>query len=171
MIYTRPDKDPIAVTPNMSGQHGRAWRINLNGTLAAAGGEHATLVGWIIEVPWAHPLWHSYVLWLIHLRPMADGRPTLTYLPDASHELHLSALDPDKPRSPVIAGDAGPSVLTPMNFAAQMRKYTDSDAIDRINCAVRDVVDGRLHPDTDFRSQWIERFGDNMMKDRAPRHS
>ncbi len=157
-----PDNSPIS-----PGTHGRAWEIDLPSFRRNHPGvADANIGSWIIEAPWAHPIWHSYVVHIIHLRPMDDGRPTIFHVAGATHELHLYALDPDTPRRPVLEGTDRPAALHPINFAAQMIERSDSEARDRATVAIRQILDGHLNPDTDGRAGWVAMFGDRMLKSR-----
>lgn len=71
--------------------------------------------------------------------------------------------NPEYPREPAIRGEA-PHVLSPLNFAAQFIAENDDAAAARIRDAVQRICDGTLSPDDDFRWQWIELFGGNMVK-------
>ena len=165
-------QDEITTLPEIAAAHGRAWRCDLDGLrrkLGVARDGDATLVMWVIEAPWAHPFWHSYVLVLVHLRPLPDGRPTKLYFEGATHELWLHALDPGGRRQPLISGfeplgSASCRPLTPINFAAQFIEPDDTSALGRVERAVRRVCNGTLSPDTDFIRQWMHLFGDNMIK-------
>lgn len=162
-------KDPVSAAPDLVGHVGRAWKQDLDAMrrkLGVRAEDDGALAIWIVEAPWAHLAWHSYVLVLVHLRPMPDGRATVFHLEGATHELWLYAANPDTPREPVIRGEATFNVLHPCNFAAQLIEASDEAALAKIEAAVRDVIDGRLSPDTDFRRTWADRFGWNMMKDR-----
>ena len=147
--------DPVSAEPAILGPRGRAWTLPLPSAL--------TVASLMIEAPWAHPFWHSYAFWLVHLRP-APGTPELIiHLPGATHELVLAALDPKHPRERVLAGGPLP-VLTPMNFAAQIIEPTDAAALERVWRAAQAVCDGRLSPDTDHRHSWAALFGGNMLQ-------
>lgn len=143
-----PSGDPVDVAPTIVGPHGRAWSVDpvmirvKHGII-----EDGQVANWVVEAPWAHPLWHSYWIALVHLRPF----------PGMSGGTHL-----------YIEGEA-PEFMTPMNFGAQLREPGDALAAGRIETAVRDIVEGCLNPDTDALSTWQDRFGDNMMK-HAPGH-
>lgn len=54
----------------------------------------------------------------------------------------------------------------PKNFAAQFIEIADALALDRVQAVVARIVDRKLSPDVDWRYQWCELFGYNMMKDR-----
>jgi hypothetical protein len=164
--------DTITTHPTISTHYGRAWEVDVDACCERRGIERAadgTVALWLIEAPWAHPVWHSYSLTLVHLRPMADNRATKFYVEGATHEMWVYALDPDQPRQLMI--DTGKMRwLTPGNFAAQMIEPNDADAASRIRSTVRMICDGSLSPDTDFIRTWVTLFGDNMMRDRATRH-
>lgn len=167
-------KYPIKAKPDISGPHGKAWRCNLDAgraTLGANAGDDATLAHWIVEAPWAHPIWHSYSIILVHLRPVPSAKKTLFYLDGATHEIWIYALNPDADLNPAIESGvmSGKTFLSPLNFASQFIEVEDRLALDRVGAAVQAICDQKLSPDTDYRSDWIALFGDNMMKDR-PNH-
>lgn len=168
-----PVPKPVHAPPAQYGPHGKAWLCDLKAARRKHGvtpEQDATLDHWLIEAAWAHPIWHSYSLVLVHLRPLADGRKTLFYLPDATHEIWLYALDPEADREKAIAdGTALGSWLAPKNFAAQFIEITDDLARERVRAAVQKICDGKLSPDTDYTSQWAALFGDNMLKERPGR--
>lgn len=148
-------------TAGIKGPHGEAWMIDLDAIGRKIGvKEHASVVGWIISAPWAHPLWHSYSLNLIHLRPLPGYPPPTIYLPGATHEIILHALDPDHK----INLEETPRWLSPANFAAQFIEPSDEAAKDRIRQCVFEITRGILSPDTDFTQQWIARFNASMIK-------
>lgn len=162
-------KKAVEIKPAFEGQHGQAWICDLPALLNLSNlkpEDDACLRMWIVEAPWAHPVWHSYLIYLVHLRDMPDQRPTIFHVPDATHEFVLYAMDPDADREAVITGRVMPfkMCLQPVNFAAQLVEIRDDLAIERIEAAIRDICDGKLSPDTDAQSQWIERFGNNMIK-------
>lgn len=163
-------KDPIEKTPDVSGPHGRAWMCDLaEGRLVKKINleDDATLVAWLIEAPWAHPIWHSFVLYMVHLRPMPDARKTTLYLEDATHEFWVYALDPDKSRHLFLQTATDPAVLHPVNFAAQFHELSDDLAMERIKGTVQMICDGKLSPDTDHtgaRGLWAKLFNSRMIK-------
>lgn len=165
--------DDVAAPPTISGAHGRAWAIDLASARKVKGvdpRDDATLAGWIVEAPWAHLAWHSYFIALVHLRPLPDARKTIFYFPDASHEFWVYALDPSRPRQPAIVGAEMPAFLTPCNFATQRKHGSDTEALAEIERAVKDIVDGRLSPDTDFLAEWSRRYGNFMIKGETAKH-
>lgn len=161
-------KDEVPIEPSIKGEHGRAWRIDTATALRRYGfkvEDQGTIAAWCVEVPWAHPVWHSYILILVHLRP-TKHTPTEAklYFPGATHEFWLWASDPDKPRIEWISGAKDPAHLSPMNFGAQLKQSTDGGAIAVMAKTVQDICDGKLSPDTDYLTQWRERFGSATIK-------
>jgi hypothetical protein len=156
----------IMPPPSKSDAHGRAWRIERERYLERVhpGKVDATVEMWVIEAPWAHPVWHSYWAILMHLRPLEGvGDPKL-YRPDATHELIIFALDPSKPRAATVDGRDGAYRLEPANFAAQLVEPSDEAARTRVEGAIDLIIAGELNPDTDAMRQWTALFGDAMIK-------
>lgn len=155
--------DPITVEPDIEGSFARAWKTRLPplDVRRTINPDDSTVSQWLIECPRAHPLWHSYGICFIHLRAL-PGRP----LPkinakDATHEVMLLAMDPDKPRAQIIEPGYPIHYLTPFNFAGQFQAPSDG-AVERLaEFTVREITTGALNPDTDYRSQWRQRFGDS----------
>lgn len=74
-----PIKAPISAPPVVAGAHGKAWRCDVDEMrrrMSTKAEEDGTLDFWIVEAPSAHPMWHSYLVGLVHLRPLPDGRAT-----------------------------------------------------------------------------------------------
>ena len=152
--------------PTLTGPRTRAWRYDITISFDGIppGTPHATIVQWLIEAPWAHPMWHSYFLSLVHLRPvLGSTHETLFYLNGATHEVTLMAVDPEwEPTS--LTSNPLAHCLMPMNYAGQFIEPTDQSAEARVRAAVQDVVDGVLSPDTDYLKEWCDRFGTSMLK-------
>ncbi|MBI1213605.1 MAG: hypothetical protein GC190_19275 [Alphaproteobacteria bacterium] len=155
--------DAISVSPKMDGRYGRAWEIDRAGL--RTGPNDNTIGWWLIEAPYAHPFWHSYSIVLFHLQCSPDGEPLQIRMPGATHEFALFTLDPNAKRDDLLTGKmATVPVLHPANFIAQMRCPSHEAAKRMIELAAASVCDGRLNPDTDHRSQWIEIFGSDGIK-------
>jgi hypothetical protein len=88
-------KHPIHHAPALVGTGGRAWLCDTNAgraKLAAEGRDvsaDATVALRVIEAPWAHPAWHTYGLFLVHLRPISGLEKPIFHLNDATHEMWL----------------------------------------------------------------------------------
>lgn len=158
--------DKVTLPPALSGAAGKAWAVDLDAAYARAGKSHrrgAEVASWLVEAAWAHPIWHSYWICLVHLRPMPDWREAKFYLEGATHELWLFALDPEGKRQEMV--ETGVMLaMWPKNFAAQFIAESDAAAMQRVEQAVEAVCQGVLSPDTDFRSAWAALFGDNMLR-------
>lgn len=159
--------DPITAVPDKATSHGRAWSIDIEAVRAFHGQDPArdgTIASWLIEAEWAHPVWHSYNLVLVHLRQIPGMEPPIIRVPGATHEFWLYVLDPDEPRQAMLSR-AKVRWLYPANFAAQLVADSDAAAIARVREAVDLVVDGMLNPDSDALRQWVGIFGDAMLKE------
>jgi hypothetical protein len=169
--------------PSYQGSHGRAWELSAQNAILTAEREGLkrpwanedwpNICTWLIEAPYAHPIWHSYALSCIHLRPLPDLPPPHIVVPGATHEFHLFAIDPRADRSALIAdGCFGPKIrpLVPQNFAAQLKcpalitEDSDNEARQLMDDLVHDICNRVINPDTDYRKQWIERFSGAMIK-------
>lgn len=160
--------NPVTSEPILFGEETKAWLTNNaegRRQMNIQEKDDACIAHWIIEAPWAHPAWHSYSLVAVHLRPMPNGCVTKFFLPMATHELWLFALNPESDRNQLIRdGITHDHWLSPINFAAQFTEISDELAVERIRNTVQLICDRKLSPDTDFRADWIKLFGDNMVK-------
>lgn len=108
--------------------------------------------------PDAHPVWNTYQVGLVHLRPLADWPPAQLLFPDATHEIQILALDPAHTPNP-----DDPSTLhrlLPPNLIHQLRGRTDENALKLFDGFVRELS-REVSPDTDHRScqlAWLERW-------------
>lgn len=163
-------KHQVKAQPTLVGSKGRAWLCDIDVGRRRLGSEKrdATIAVWVVEAPWAHPIWHSYTIASVHLRPI-PGVKTLIYKDMATHEMWVHALNPDAPLDELIETGINRGLsLKPTQFAAQFIEIEDEYAAQRIEKTVREIIDGKLSPDVDHqRCCWVPRFGDNMMKDRA----
>lgn len=155
------------IMPDREGPYGRAWRYNLEGSVVAKRAEdnpnYAGLGAWIVECPSAHPVWANYFVSIVHLRTNPGGQPPRIGEDKAvTHEINVLALNPDFAPDPT--GSSPLQYLHPINFAGQWRAGSDIAAEVETERVVEDIINGRLNPDTDALSQWIDRFGDNCMK-------
>ncbi|MCX5495773.1 hypothetical protein OSH11_13750 [Kaistia dalseonensis] len=153
--------DAVNLAPTLEGPCGRAWLVDLAGVRRRLDQARpdTTVAAWIVEASWAHPVWHSYLVGLVHLRPDPLVLQPILHRPDATHEFWLFALDPDKPRAPQISGEQRAAMLFPSNFGAQLACPSDAEAMKTIEAAINEIVRGTLSPDTDFRRDWVARFG------------
>jgi hypothetical protein len=118
---------------------------------------------WIINAPWAHPVWSQYALLLYDLTtPMDDLPPPILYREGDTHEFLLYAMDPDVPVKPgkEPPKDTEMQLLGPANHGYQFKADSDAAAEQRMDEVVEAIEQGVLHPDTDFRKDWDEIFKD-----------
>lgn len=139
------------------GAHGKAWRIDFARWQEPV---RAAICGWIVEAPHAHPIWHSYFLTAVHLRPMDGCQPAHIFLPGATHEIMVIALDPS--HTPRL--DRSSAYLTPMNFTGQWIAECDEAALAKVEASVDEILAGMLNPDTDGIRQWVERYSASNLK-------
>lgn len=139
------------MTTQFEGTMGQAWVFDVPRTTKA---HEAAIMSWIIHAPHAHPLWSHYLMSLIHLRPIPGAEDALKYHPDATHEIIVFAVDP---ASEIVNGVA-PSLLQPANFMEQFRAPDDAAALEAVESVIKEIVNGDLSPDTDWRSEWTRRF-------------
>ena len=168
----RPPIKPVTTAPTMNLANGKAWRIDLPAVrvrLKVAPDDDAAVDAWLVEASWAHPAWHSYIIIVVHLRPMPGVKPPIIYNPNATHEVIVSALDPNGDRDHLLANSISNHcrTLEPPNYAGQFVEITDDLARGRVRRAVEMICNGDLSPDSDYRAQWVTLFGDWMMKERA----
>jgi len=160
MSEPEPAKGDIMPPPDKSDDYGMAWRVNLAAVEGQGVPINGTLAQWIIEARWAHPFWHSYVLTLVHLRPIEGFEPAIIHVPNAQYEFTLFALQPDQDRAAMVReANAIRFRLEPCNFMAQFWEVNDEAAIQRIAETIDLVLAAKLNPDTDGRQCWIKLFG------------
>jgi hypothetical protein len=153
----------VSAAPDMVGPHGQAWKMDLEAIQQKyPNPDNATVCGWIVHAPWAHPFWHSYSIFAVHLRPIPGVKPATIHLEGATHEVLLHALDPEWKKDPKEV----PRHLQPANFCGQWIAPTDEAATAKVRECVVDIVHGRLSPDTDYIRFWMARFSDSNIKDK-----
>lgn len=111
----------------LTGPDGTATRANLAKGLAC-------LAQWQLRMPGAHPFWHSYLLSIVHLRPIAGSPPAALRYPEAAYEVSLYALDPQPPHS----------ILTPANIVEQFHGLTDEQIPDLARLVAGALVSGAI---------------------------
>lgn len=161
--------DPVTTPATYYGMYGRAWQVDVTALLRKAGHdpEHdAGIALWMVEAPGAHPIWHTYMLLMMHLRPVPGLAGPVIHLRGATHEFELWALTPSAERQMIL--DTGMWMMwrmEPCNFAAQIIA-TDEEAIRRLLGSVMDILQGAISPDTDYFQWWVQLWGDSMVRDR-----
>lgn len=158
-------EDVITTTPTLIGEKTLAWQLDIDDIRKKKERPDASVALWMIEAPWAHPAWHSYMLSLIHLRDIEGIPPAKKFFPDATHEIVLYAMDPGEPRQALIDNFSLKSCLSPPNYASQFIEIEDQYALQRVEDVVKQIVAGKLSPDTDCVSEWKKLFGKCMYKE------
>jgi len=154
-----------AVAPAMTGLLGSAWQIDMAAVAVRHGfaedpRQSVTLPCWIASAAYAHPMWSHYAILCVALRETPGVPAPVINMPGATHEVMVFALDPKR----IPAVDDFPAYLQPVNFAGQFIEPDDLSATVRVQQAVQDIIDGKLNPDTDFRSMWTQRFSGSNLK-------
>jgi hypothetical protein len=137
--------------PDREGSCGKAWLIRRPSAkeLATSPNWAATVASWLLYVPGAHPMWHSYALAVVHLREVPGAPPPHKTYPDAEYELMIYALNPKVQHDP---DDFKPAFLQPANLVEQFHGLTDSKAAKLAEQLAAAFVNGDASPDTDFRT-------------------
>jgi len=102
----------------------------------------ATLAVWFLTCPGQSPAWGSYLLSVIHLRPIEGVRPAVVQVPGATHEAALAALSPDGHPTPDDPRSWHP--LAPYNVMEQVVVPDDRSAVELLERAAQAVLDGVL---------------------------
>jgi len=110
-------------------------------------------IAYLIDAPWAHPIWSQYIL----LGYPLDAPKVIRYRDDVNHEVMLFALDPEYPVKPEQLRDQKISLLQPANCGYQLNIQKD-DFIILLDRIIEDIDARRLSPDTDFRFMWNDIF-------------
>lgn len=116
-------------------------------------------IAWMIDAPWAHPMWNQYVLLMYDLTSDAPTavKPKIV-LEGATHEFFLFAINPEFPvekDAPIWQQHDGKfNVLQPANYGYQFKAESNEAATARIQQIIDKIVVMELSPDTDFRSYW-----------------
>jgi hypothetical protein len=157
--------------PTLQGAAARAWLVDGPATIERGIFDPNdpripnSLPLWVVHAPNAHPVWSCYIIACVALAPVPGLPDAKIYMPGATHEVFVAALDPDL----IPELDGIPQMLRPLNFAGQFIEVSNDAAATRVQQAVQDVVDGALNPDTDFCHDWVTRFsGSNLKPDVGP---
>lgn len=151
-----PEDDGVIYTtdkiPDLAGMHGTAWLLDKS--FDSRPDVQATIESWIVSAVYAHPFWSHYMVTCIHLRDIDGTKPANKVFDEATHEVLVVALDPEKP----YPLNAAPNIMKPINYAGQWIALNDEEARATVEDCVKGIINGTLSPDTDFRSQWDALF-------------
>ena len=127
----------------------RAWNV-----LPA---EHLTCVGaWLLHAPGVHAFWDWRYLSVVHLRTVPGMGPAKLVFPEATHEVQLLSIDPErcpKPDPDIVVHDGAPYLMPP-DVVQQVGGLDDVKAARLGELCVRACVAGELIPDEDFVRAW-----------------
>lgn len=140
----------------MSGQGGRAWRVEMRPPGQRGKSDWDGTVGlFIVNAPGMHPCWEYWVVSLIHLRPIAGVKPAHIDLPGATHEFMIVALDPEQPLPGLVVDEQWqPKWLRPIDVIEQFTAANDAVADRILELAVQAIVAGVASPDQGYRAWW-----------------
>jgi hypothetical protein len=121
---------------------------------------------WLVDAPWAHPGWDSYLLSLCDLATelhTVTPAGIIVYKPGVSHELMVYAVDPKveiRTGENVADWDVTGALLQPANFGYQFAEGSDDDAWERVNRIALMIENAGLSPDTGAKEDWNLLFPD-----------
>lgn len=155
--------------PDVTGVYGRAWK---SGAKPQNASQTAALEAWIVQCPMAHPLWHTYALYVVHLRAIpGEPLPNLQY-PEAEYEFGLVALHPDHEVDPDDADTI--HHLTPPNVIVQFHGCSDEWAGSIADKAARIIVAGGMTPEPEgvmgAREAWQQSIRATAAHENDPTH-
>lgn len=135
--------------PDFTGRLGQAWTLPVDPSMIVAPEQAATLALVFLALPPVHPLWPRYLLCGIHLRDVeGQSKPPTKRSPNATHELMLIALNPEKGEyTPENVSEkllAGGCYLTPLNIVEQVEDLTDEQFRQLVPLIARALCDGFL---------------------------
>lgn len=134
--------------PTLQGPAGKAWEI--------VGDGGPGLVSYLLHVPGAHIAWGSWLVGVVHLRPVAGMAPPKLHYPTAGHEFLIVSVNPER-HGMYADPDGGPfHFLEPADVVYQFDGLTDAQAMLLGTLAAQRIVEGMLSPDSDFRRLWVE---------------
>lgn len=157
-----------------TGPYGKAWRVELPPDTPNI---RETVATWLLEAPFAHPLWHYHYLGAIRLRDVPGLPPPKRYFHGATHELSVFALNPEHQPYNVrkflrIARNFGLAsvILTPSDVSLQF-EATDVEVAKLSVASAWAVTQGRLIPDSDGRYSWLPTLTKTLAHVRGEEHA
>ncbi|HEX8762746.1 MAG TPA: hypothetical protein VF733_03210 [Candidatus Saccharimonadales bacterium] len=122
---------------------GRAWEVDITELKRTNPNSAAFLGTWLIEAPYANPLFNYYAPTLVHLRDIPGSPPVIYNRQGATHEFVMGTLNPDADDS---VDPADFHSLMPMSADMQEQLILPSDerALEVVGLAIQACLDGRL---------------------------
>lgn len=114
---------------------------------------HTCLRAVLLRFPEAHPMWHDYLISIVHLRQVDDLPAPALSNELSSHEISCFALNPEFNNQPLVNGF---QILVPPNLIFQFEGLTDEQAKEAFRLYLSALSNGRISPDTDYRNAQCE---------------
>lgn len=132
--------------PNIEGPAAKAWNLIIPF-------DHpCTLAMWWIESPHFHAAWSRWCISFIHLRDTPKAPKAILTHPDNTHEMIISAIHPDSVEP--LSENSQVRFLDPPDVALQIRLPDDGACRKLAERCAREVCQGSMSPDQDFRRVW-----------------
>lgn len=133
--------------PDIDGPHARAWLCER--------GEAGRIIGALVHAPHAHAFWHWRFVSLVSLADIPGIAPANKHYPEATHEITVLSLNPDKPLPNIDSSELESfHHLSPADVVKQFHGVKDADAIKIFRQMINLVVAGAIMPDSDHRCIW-----------------
>lgn len=145
-------------SPDKSRIGGRAWHLPAatDEDIARNPDYAASIDGWLLNVPGAHPIWHYWVLWAVSLHDLPNqSRPPARHYIGAEFEIGIYSIDPE--RCPWPDPDEyrkGCPPLHPVDLVYQSHGLTDDQIKTIVGLMVDQMVTGQMSPDSDYSEAW-----------------
>lgn len=143
--------------PDYTGAAGRAWNIDFGDSrMDMPLGANAVLAACLIEVPFAHPRWNSYMAAVIHLRPIPGAPPLECLRENATHEFSLSRVRPEFEDIADPADIRTIKAKSPPDIEQELILPSDERVLEVLGLAAQACVGGTLNPNKEYRQQWTD---------------
>ncbi|SRR6266540_5887924 len=135
--------------PDYSGPAGRAWEVSSAGRDDISVENTSSLGIWLIEAPFANPLWSHYFATLVHLYGIPGAAPVKFKRQGATHEYVMGTIDPSAEDTidPSDIRTFKGNMLTPVDLRAQLTLPSNERAVEVVRFAIQSCVDGQLSAD------------------------
>ncbi len=135
--------------PDLHGpSHWSAWRVSFPPEPVLQ------ISFWMFDCPGAHAFWRLFALSTVSLTDIEGIPPARKHYPEATHELCVFALNPNMAVDPDEFTSFLPALLQGPNVCMQFHGLSDEQVKTLADSLAREVANGRLSPDSDYRSSW-----------------
>jgi hypothetical protein len=139
--------------PDKEGVAGKAWNVNTAENLIKRPDFQGSIAAYLVHAPQAHPFWSYYFIGVVHLRDIPNTPPPNKHFSDAEYEFSIWSIDPE-----ALPDLETPhfKLLTPPDLLLQIERFNKDDNFAGSICEkmVDMIIEGRMSPDSDFRSAW-----------------